>query len=130
MRALFLAVISMAALVACSPSTPEVAVAPVRNVDFRVTTTPSGADQRFFIEFVSLSDRELCISANDWPTGDGAFGYNRGPEAGDAVRRVGPRETISAFVRFDQLTPAQREGDSIRNYDFSPEPVFCGNGAL
>lgn len=126
MRALILDALAACALAACSPSAPAPAAAPVRDVDFRVRTTPSVHDRRFFVEFTSLSDRELCISANDWPTADGALGYNRGPEAGDEVHRVRPRETVTAFVRFDQVAPAQREGDAVRDVDFSPEPSFCG----
>lgn len=122
MRLLALAAACM--LAACTPSAPTPA-SPERNVDFRVTTTPSMADRRFLVEFTSLSDRELCISANDWPTRQGELGVNRGPEAGDAVQRVRARETISAFVRFDQVEPAQRQGEAVRQVDFVPEPLFC-----
>jgi hypothetical protein len=124
MRTIAFATAAVCALAACAPSAPAPS-APVRNVDFRVTTTPSIADRRFLVEFASLSDRELCLSANDWPTPQGQLGHNRGPEAGDAVRRVRSRETISAFVRFDQVEPAQRLGEGARQVDFSPEPVFC-----
>lgn len=122
MRALALIALALAA---CAPADPA-DTTPVRNVDFRVTTTASVADQRFLVEFTSLSDRELCISANDWPTAQGDLGVNRGSEAGDQPHRVRARDTLIAFVRFDQLTPEQREGDRISNTDFSPEPTFCG----
>lgn len=126
MRYLFLA--AAAFLAACSPPAPPAPVTPTRNVDYRVTTTVSTADRRFLVEFVSLTDRDLCISANDWPTADGALGVNRAAEAGDAVRRVSGRNSIAAFVRFDQVPPASRAGDAVRNVDFNPEPIFCGSG--
>ncbi len=101
---------------------------PARNVDFRVTTTASTADQRFLVEFRSLTDRDLCISANNWPTPEGELGANRSADAGDEVHRVGGRDTRVAFVRFDQVPPASRTGDAVRGVDFNPEPFFCGNG--
>jgi len=120
----FLIIASIMLFAACTPSEPA-PTTPVRNVDYRVTTTASMADQRFLVEFRSLSERELCISANDWPTGAGALGVNRGVEDGDAVRRVRAGETASAFVRFDQVEPAQRRGEAAQQVDFSPQPVFC-----
>ncbi len=120
----FLVAIAICLLAACTPSPPTPAT-PERNIDFRVTTTPSIADRRFLVEFVSLSDRELCISANDWPTRQGDLGVNRGPDASDAVQRVRAREAISAFVRFDQVEPDQRQGEAVRQVDFVPEPLFC-----
>ncbi len=127
MRALLLSSFAMLTLVACSPSTPVPAAAPTRNVDYRVTTTASTADRRFLVEFTSLSDRDICISANDWPTAEGDLGLNRTIEAGDQVQRVRAGDTLSAFVRFDQLTPEQRDG-GVSNVDFALEPIFCGNG--
>lgn len=124
MRISVLAPTIVTALAACSPSTPELAD-PVRDVHYTVTTTASTLDRRFLVEFRSLSDRELCISANDWPTRSGALGINRSPEDGDEVQRVRAGETISAFVRFDQVEAAQRRGDGVHQVDFSPKPFFC-----
>ena len=124
MRALMSGLLAACALAACSPS-PEQARVPTRNVDYRVTTTPSTADRRFLVEFRSLTDRTLCISANDWPTTDGELGVNRPASAGDEVRRIGGRDTLVGFVRFDQVPPASRTGDAVRDVDFAPEPFFC-----
>ncbi|MBK6702811.1 MAG: hypothetical protein IPG56_02855 [Caulobacteraceae bacterium] len=126
MRYLVFAAVAM--LMACSPSAPTAPATPTRNVDYRVTTTASTADRRFLVEFISLTDRDLCISADDWPTADGELGANRSANAGDAVHRVGGRNTLAAFVRFDQVPPASREGDAVRSVDFNPAPIFCGNG--
>ncbi|MCX7359114.1 MAG: hypothetical protein NT015_13350 [Alphaproteobacteria bacterium] len=113
---------------ACSPSEPDAPATPTRNADYRVTTTASTADRRFLVEFSSLTDRDLCISANNWPTSSGELGANRSADTGDAVHRVGGRDTLAAFVRFDQVPPASRDGDAVRSVDFDPEPFFCGNG--
>jgi hypothetical protein len=113
------------ALAACSPSTPDAVRVPTRNVDFSVTTTASTADRRFLVEFRSLTDRTLCIGANDWPTAEGELGANRPADAGDEVRRVGARDTLVAFVRFDQVPPESLSGDAVRNVDFAPAPFFC-----
>lgn len=121
-------VLALAMLAACSPAEPPAPTTPTRNADYRVTTTASTADRRFLVEFRSLSDRDLCISANNWPTADGELGVNRSGESGDEVHRVGSRDTLAAFVRFDQVPPESRAGDAVRNVDFNPEPFFCGNG--
>jgi hypothetical protein len=121
-------VLAALALMACSPSTPTPPPTPTRNVDFRVTTTPSTADRRFLVEFRSLTDRDLCISANNWPTSEGELGVNRSADSSDQVHRVGGRDTLAAFVRFDQVPEASRTGDAVRSVDFNPEPFFCGNG--
>ena len=126
MRYVILAVVAL--LTACSPAAPPQPATPTRNVDFRVTTTASTADRRFLVEFRSLSDRDLCISANNWPTAEGELGANRAADAGDDVHRVGGRDTLAAFVGFDQVPPASRAGDAVRSVDFNPEPFFCGNG--
>jgi hypothetical protein len=118
----------IALLAACSPSEPETPRVPTRNVDFQVTTMASTADRRFFVQFRSLTDRELCISANEWPTAEGELGVNRSADAGDEVHRVGGRDALTAFVRFDQLPPASRQGDAVHDVDFAPEPFFCGSG--
>ena len=125
MRTLILAALALAA---CSPSAPPSPATPTRNVDFRVTTTASTADRRFLVEFSSLTDRDLCISANNWPTAEGELGVNRSAEAGDQVHRVGGRDTLAAFVRFDQVPPESRTGEAVRAVDFNPEPFFCGSG--
>jgi hypothetical protein len=125
MRSFALSVIALVIVVACSPSAPEAARVPTRNVDFSVTTTASTADRRFLVEFRSLTDRTLCISANDWPTTEGELGANRPADAGDEVRRVGGRDSLVAFVRFDQVPPESRSGDAVRSVDFAPEPFFC-----
>ena len=127
MRRFALSAIALAMSGACSPSAPESARVPTRNVDFSVTTTASTADRRFLVEFRSLTDRTLCISANDWPTTEGLLGANRPVEAGDEVRRVGARDTLVAFVRFDQVPPESRSGDAVRQVDFAPEPFFCAS---
>mgnify|MGYP001580182815 CR=1 FL=1 len=124
-----LAFFAACALIACSPSAPAPAAVPTRNVDFRVTTTASTVDRRFLVELRSLSNRELCISANEWPTAQGELGVNRSAADGDAVHRVRPGDTLIAFVRFDQVPPASLEGDGARQVDFAPEPVFCTSGA-
>ncbi|MBX3429877.1 MAG: hypothetical protein KF779_09865 [Hyphomonadaceae bacterium] len=126
MRALVFAV--LAALAACSPSAPAPAATPTRNIDYRVTTTASTVDRRFLVEFRSLTDRDLCISADDWPTSDGHLGINRTVADGDAVHRVGGHDTLIAFVRFDQVPPESRQGNDVHSVDFAPEPAFCGNG--
>ena len=123
-----LAVAAALALAACSPSAPPPPATPTRNVDFRVTTTASTADRRFLVEFSSLTDRDLCISANNWPTSEGELGVNRSADAGDQVHRVGGRDTLAAFVRFDQVPPESRTGEAVRAVDFNPEPFFCGSG--
>lgn len=115
-------------LVSCSPTEPPAPATPTRNVDFRVTTTASTVDRRFLVEFRSLTDRDLCISANNWPTAEGELGVNRSAEAGDQVQRIGGRDTVAAFVRFDQVPEASRTGDAVRDVDFNPEPFFCGGG--
>ena len=125
MRTLILAALALAA---CSPSAPPSPATPTRNVDFRVTTTASTADRRFLVEFSSLTDRDLCISANNWPTSEGELGVNRSADAGDQVHRVGGRDTLAAFVRFDQVPPESRTGEAVRAVDFNPEPFFCGSG--
>ena len=127
MRNFMLTILALAVLTACSPSAPESARVPTRNVDFSVTTTASTADRRFLVEFRSLTDRTLCISANDWPTTEGELGANRPPGAGDEVRRVGARDTLVAFVRFDQVPPDSRSGDAVRQVDFAPAPFFCAS---
>lgn len=127
MRALAQSVIALAMLVACSPSAPTAPAMPTRDVDFRVRTMASTADRRFLVEFRSLTDRTLCISANDWPTTEGELGVNRPPEAGDDVHRVGGHDTLSAFVRFDQVPPESRSGEAVRDVDFAPEPFFCAS---
>ncbi|MGD9982427.1 MAG: hypothetical protein AB7H66_00255 [Hyphomonadaceae bacterium] len=121
----FFAATAFVVLAACSPSDPAPARVPARDVDFTVTTMASTADRRFLVQFRSLTDRTLCISADDWPTSEGYLGANRPPDAGDEVHRVGPRDTLVAFVRFDQVPPASRQGDGARNVDFAPEPFFC-----
>lgn len=121
-------ILALAALAACSPSEPPAPATPTRNADYRVTTTASTADRRFLVEFRSLTDRDLCISANNWPTADGELGVNRSAEAGDQVHRVGGRDTLAAFVRFDQVPAESRTGDAVRSVDFNPEPFFCGSG--
>jgi hypothetical protein len=126
MRALLLAA---AILGACSPEPPAPPREPARDVDFRVTTMASTADRRFLVELRSLTARELCISANEWPTADGELGHNRSPEAGDEVHRVGARESLVAFVRFDQVPPASRQGDALQQVDFVPAVFFCGSAA-
>jgi hypothetical protein len=125
MRNFALSVIVLAALGACSPSAPETARVPTRNVDFSVTTTASTADRRFLVEFRSLTDRTLCVSANDWPTTEGLLGANRPAGADDDVHRVGARDALVAFVRFDQVPPESLSGDAVRNVDFAPAPFFC-----
>ncbi len=80
MRYLVFAAVAM--LAACSPSAPPAPATPTRNVDYRVTTMASTADRRFLVEFISLTDRDLCISANDWPTAGGELGANRPADAG------------------------------------------------
>lgn len=122
--------VTVAALVlaACSPSAPEQARTPTREVDYHVTTLASTADRRFLVEFRSLTDRDLCISANNWPTVEGELGANRSADAGDEVHRVGGRDTLAAFVRFDQVPSESRSGDAVQSVDFDPEPFFCGNG--
>ena len=127
MRALILASLALATLAACSPRAPEAPRKPMRNVDYRVTTMASTADHRFLVEFVSLTERDLCISANDWPTADGKLGVNRSAAAGDAVHRVGGHDTLAAFVRFDQVPAPSRQGDAVHDVDFAPQPVFCGS---
>ena len=119
---------TLALLVACSPAKPPAPATPTRNVDYRVTTTASTADRRFLVEFRSLTDRDLCISANNWPTTAGELGANRSADSGDQVHRVGGRDTLAAFVRFDQVPSESRTGDAVRSVDFDPEPFFCGNG--
>jgi hypothetical protein len=126
MRTLVLSLFAVAGLAACSPA-PRAPATPTRNVDYRVTTTASTADRRFLVEFRSLTDRTLCISANEWPTADGELGANRSAEAGDEVHRVGGGDTLVAFVRFDQVPMASRSGDAVRDVDFAPEPVFCAS---
>lgn len=125
MRYLMLA--ALALLTACSPSAPAPAK-PARNVDFSVTTTPSTADRRFLVEFRSLTNRDLCIAANNWPTAKGELGANRPADASNQVHHVGGGDTLTAVVRFDQVPPASRSGDAMRAVDFNPEPFFCGNG--
>jgi hypothetical protein len=120
-----LAMSALLALSACGPSAPTAPEVPSRDVEFRVTTTPSLADQRFLVEFRSLSDRTLCISANEWPTAQGELGANRQADAGDQPHRVRPGDTLSATVRFDQVPAAARVGDGARQVDFVPDPVFC-----
>ena len=116
----------IAMLAACSPSAPTPARAPARDVDFRVTTTASAVDRRFLVEFRSLTDRDLCISAGEWATAEGEWGASRAAGDGDEVYRVGGGDTLTAFVRFDQVPPASRQGDAVRSVDFAPEPFFCG----
>ncbi len=120
--------LAMCSLAACSPSAPTAPATPTRNVDYRVTTTPSTADRRFLVEFRSLTDRDLCISANDWPTAQGELGVNRPADAGDAVHRVQGHDALIAFVRFDQVPAESRQGDAVRSVDFAPVPIFCGSG--
>ncbi|MEQ1818879.1 MAG: hypothetical protein ABL871_09735 [Terricaulis sp.] len=126
MRYLVLAAVAL--VTACSPAEPPAPATPTRNADYRVTTTASTADRRFLVEFRSLTDRDLCISANNWPTAEGELGANRSADAGDQVHRVGGRDTLAAFVRFDQVPEASRAGDAVRSVDFNPEPFFCGSG--
>ena len=123
-----LLILAARALAACSPSAPPPPATPTRNVDFRVTTTASTADRRLLVDFSSLTDRDLCISANNWPTSEGELGVNRSADAGDQVHRVGGRDTLAAFVRFDQVPPESRTGEAVRAVDFNPEPFFCGSG--
>ena len=75
-----------------------------------------------------MTDRDLCISAENWPTAEGELGVNRSVADGDAVHRVRGHDTLAAFVRFDQVPAESRSGDAVRNVDFNPEPIFCGNG--
>lgn len=124
----YLVLASLTLLAACSPAEPPAPATPTRNVDFRVTTTASTADRRFLVEFRSLTDRDLCISANNWPTAEGELGVNRSAGASDQVHRVGGRDTMAAFVRFDQVPAESRSGDAVRAVDFNPEPFFCGSG--
>lgn len=119
---------ALATLAACSPAEPPAPATPTRNADYRVTTTASTADRRFLVEFRSLTTRDLCISANNWPTAEGELGVNRAAEAGDEVHRVGGRDTLVAFVRFDQVPAESRAGDAVQAVDFDPEPFFCGSG--
>jgi hypothetical protein len=126
MRALLF---TIAMLAACSPQAPEAPREPARDVDFSVTTMASTADRRFLVEFRSLSDRELCISANDWPTAQGELGHNRSVASGDEVHRVGAGENLVAFVRFDQVPREQRSGQALQQVDFVPAAFFCGSAA-
>ena len=126
MRSFVLA--ALALLTACSPSAPPPPAKPARNVDFSVTTTASAADRRFLVEFRSLTNRDLCISANNWPSAKGELGANRPADGSDDVHHVGGGDTLVAFVRFDQVPPASRSGEGMREFDFNPEPFFCGNG--
>jgi hypothetical protein len=124
MRIFFL---TIAVLAACSPEPPAPPREPARNVDFTVSTMASSADRRFLVQFQSLTARELCISADDWPTAEGELGHNRPPGAGDEVHRVGARESLVAFVRFDQVPPESRRGDALAQVDFVPDVFFCGS---
>ena len=114
----------VAMLAACSEPPPP--REPARDVDFTVSTMASTADRRFLVQFQSITARELCISANEWPTPEGELGQNRSPEAGDEVIRVGSRDSLVAFVRFDQVPPASRSGEALRQVDFVPQVFFCG----
>ena len=129
MRAVVLAVIAICAVDACAPSSPRPPPLPQRNVDYSVTTMASPADRRFMVEFRSLSNHELCISANEWPNNRGELGVNRSTGAGGEALHVGPRDTLIAFVRFDQVPPASRTADGARQVDFAPQPFFCVSGA-
>ncbi|MEZ5955967.1 MAG: hypothetical protein R3C27_01970 [Hyphomonadaceae bacterium] len=126
MRPLILSAIVL--LTACGPTAPSASTTPMRNTDYRVTTTASTADRRFLVEFSSLTDRDLCVSANNWPTTAGELGANRPADASDEVHRVRGRDALAAFVRFDQVPLTSRSGDAAHAVDFDPEPFFCGNG--
>lgn len=112
-------------LAACSEPAPEPVRTPERDRDFHVTTMASTIDRRFLVEFRSLTSRPICISADEWPTADGVLGANRPDDASDEPQRVGARDTLTAFVRFDQLPPASLEGDALRQVDIVPVTYFC-----
>jgi hypothetical protein len=124
MRRLILTIAMLAA--ACSPEPPAAPREPARDADFTVSTMASTADRRFLVQFQSLTNRELCISANEWPTAEGYLGENRPADAGDEVIRVGSRDALVAFVRFDQVPAASRSGDAVHQVDFVPQVFFCG----
>lgn len=121
----FVLIIAMLA-VACSPEPQEQPREPARDVDFTVSTMASTADRRFLVQFQSLTNRELCMSASEWPTVEGYLGQNRTTEAGDEVIRVGSRDSLVAFVRFDQVPAESRSGDAVHQVDFVPQVFFCG----
>jgi hypothetical protein len=136
MRALILSSAAVSALAACAPPAhgPPPAVESVyeaarRQIDYRATTVPDGSQQRFLIEFTSLTDRELCFNADRWPTAEGLRGVSRTPRVEGEMLRLAPHGELNGFVRFDQLNPAALEGDGARYIDFDPEPVFCESGA-
>ena len=136
MRALILASGAIAVLAACAPPAPEqppvvesVYEAARRQVDYRATTLPDLGQQRFVIEFISLADRELCFSADRWPTAEGLLGYNRTPRIEGEMLRLAPHGELNGFIRFDQFNPGALEGDGARYIDIDPEPVFCESGA-
>jgi hypothetical protein len=127
MRTLALAAIAICALEACEPSVPPV---PLRNVDYSVTTMASTADRRFMVEFRSLSNHELCISAGEWPSAQGELSANRSAGSGNEVHHVGPHDSLIAFVRFDQVPPGSRTAEGARQVDFALQPFFCASEAL